>query len=315
MGMLAKIAKSVADGTFSGKVRARLVRRLCAGNAGVDVLLWKAAESARLRKDYAGVLEKAAAAAPPPGEFSRTTWTCWLPGPADTPPLIRACQESLRRNMPGREVAVLSAATLRDWLDLPDFVLEKHAACIIPPTQFSDIIRCALLCRYGGMWCDATVLCTAPDFPAFAAGLPLFAFKEFDLARTGDAPILASSWFLAARAHHPILETTLALLYAYWERENSLRHYFLFHLFFAMAARRFPDDWESVPNFDNHGPHTLMFELGKPFSPDRWKWILRASDIHKLNRHLSFEGQSGTFYHYVLREFLPADAPREAAAP
>lgn len=309
MVSLAKIARSVADGTFLEKTRSRLVRRLCAGNAGVDIRLRQAAESARLRKEYADVLDKAVAGAPQPGGHSSTTWTCWLPGPADTPPLIGACRESLRRNMPGRNVVALDASTVGDYLDLPGHVLEKHAAGIIPPTQFSDILRCALLCRHGGMWCDATVLCTSPELPALAARQPLFVFKEFDLARAGDAPILASSWFIAARAHHPILETTLALLYAYWERENRLRHYFLFHLFFTMAARRFPDEWARIPNFDNNGPHTLMFELGEPFSPERWKWILRASDIHKLNRHLSFNGQSGTFYHHVLREFSPGNPP------
>ena len=314
MGMVAKIARSVADGTFSGKVRAKLVRRLCAGNAGVDVLLRKAAESARLRKDYAGVLEKAAATVQPPGEFSRTTWTCWQQGLDNAPPLVRACIASQRCNMPGRELVVVTDKNIGDYVDLPRTIMEKRKAGLISPAHYSDIVRCALLCRHGGMWCDATVLCTAPEFPAFAAELPLFAFKEFDLARTGDAPILASSWFLAARAHHPVLETVLALLYAYWEREDRLRHYFLFHLFFAMAARRFPEEWARVPCFDNHGPHTLMFELGEPFSPGRWKWILRASDIHKLNRHLSFDGTDGTFYHHVLREFL-AEPPGGGDAP
>lgn len=306
MPKLKKILGAVFDGTFPEKTERHLVQWLCGRNRSLETLALKCRVRARLERDYRDVLEEARPGGEGDGVVPGRVWTCWLQGMQQAPDLVQACIESMRRNMPDREIVVVTEDNLGRYLRLPGCVSAKWAAGKIPPAHYSDIIRCALLCRHGGTWCDATVLCTAPGLPAFAAGLPLFAFREFDLARTDDAPILASSWFLsAARPGHPILETALQLLYAYWQRENALRHYFLFHLFFAMAARRHPDEWARVPRFNNHGPHTLMFELGDAFSWQRWEQILAVSDIHKLNRHLAFDGNTDTFYRHVLEEYLP----------
>ena len=302
--MSMKALQAIKDGTFPLKVTNRLLRMSCGKNDGLENHVLKCAEYRQLEKAYADVLARN------PAKnlrqmYSNKTWTCWQQGLNKAPPLIRACIESQQLNMPGRELIVIDDNNLGNYLELPYAIVKKREEGIISAAHYSDIVRCALLCQHVGMWCDATVLCTAPDFPSHAAGFPMCVFKEFDLGRTDSAPILASSWFIAARSHHPILEKTLELLYTYWERENHLCHYFLFHLFFAMSARRFPEEWARVPSFNNHGPHTLMFQLGAPFCPERWKWILRTSDIHKLTRHRSFNGQNGSFYQHVLDEFLP----------
>ena len=42
-------------------------------------------------------------------------------------------------------------------------VMEKWEKGIITHTHMTDLLRLELLIKYGGMWIDATVLCTAKE--------------------------------------------------------------------------------------------------------------------------------------------------------
>ncbi len=162
-----------------------------------------------------------------------------------------------------------------------------------------------MLCEYGGLWCDATLLCTSPEFPGYISTLPLFVFKSMDLSRLHQTPSVASNWCIAAQSNQRILVMTRKLLYAYWEEKDSLDHYFIFHMFFAMAARKYADDWNAVPMFNNHSPHTLMFELEDDFSEERWEQIMKMSDLHKLNHHLVHNEPKNTFYDHIISKYYP----------
>ncbi|RHU89763.1 hypothetical protein DXC27_03085 [Ruminococcus sp. OM08-7] len=50
---------------------------------------------------------------------------------------------------------------MSSFLNIPEYILEKHKKGLISSTHLSDIIRCGLLAQYGGIWLDATILLTA----------------------------------------------------------------------------------------------------------------------------------------------------------
>ena len=43
-----------------------------------------------------------------------------------------------------------------DYVELPDYVVEKHKNGTISRAHFSDVLRFSLLKTYGGMWIDST---------------------------------------------------------------------------------------------------------------------------------------------------------------
>ncbi|MBQ2893217.1 MAG: capsular polysaccharide synthesis protein [Oscillospiraceae bacterium] len=238
------------------------------------------------------------------GKPSKKVWICWLQGEENAPELVKACINSVRRNLPDREVVVLTEETIPKYIQFPDYIVEKWKNKKIRAAHYSDLLRLALLCEYGGMWIDATVLCTSSDIPKAITDSPLFVYQIIDLSRHDQEAIIASNWFISACRQQPILMLTRDLLYEYWKRNDCAENYYIFHMFFAMAARQYPEDWKMVPVYNNHAPHTLQFELDREYEPDRWTDILKMSVIHKLNRYIRQEEQNPTFYRHIIETYL-----------
>lgn len=227
---------------------------------------------------------------------SRIIWLCWFSGFETAPALVRSCCRAMQERLPGYQIVLLTDENIGQYVQLPDYIEEKRKKGIIPPAHYSDLVRTALICRHGGFWMDATVLCTDPAFVDYIMEQPLFVFKEVLLYKTDAQPTVASSWLIGGLSNQPILLLTQKLLYAYWQKEKKLRHYFLFHLFFAMATARFDKDWKQVPTFNNISPHILQFEMTEPFDRARWEQIKSFSAIHKLNHHIPYDSKADTYY-------------------
>jgi len=236
-------------------------------------------------------------------EKSNKVWICWFQGLENAPELVKCCVSSVKKNFSDKEIIILSEENVFDYVHLPEYVIKKWKSGIIPPAHFSDLIRIDLLCSYGGIWCDATVLCTETP-PSHMTDGKLFVFKEMDLLRWDKEPIICSSWYIESWSQQRILLLTRKLLLMYWEKAEKLENYFLCHLFLAMAARRYPKEWEAIPVFNNRSPHTLQFELNKPFTQERWEQLLKMSPLHKLNHHNKYD-LDGTLYGHVLEEYKP----------
>ena len=255
-----------------------------------------------MEKKYRSILE----AGVTPGEQQRSNkvWICWLQGFESAPDLVKACYQSVKQNLRGYEIIALDSANIGDYVQLPDYIEEKRERGALPMAQYSDLIRLAVLCKYGGLWIDATVLCTSADIMKVIDREPLFVFKSLQLSPRDKAPTVASNWCIAACSNHPILLLTQKLLYEYWRNERGLKDYFIFHIFFALAARKYAEEWNRMPLFNNISPHVLQFELGSEFSEERWSQILSFSSLHKLNRRMDYSDRPNSFYAHILRQYL-----------
>lgn len=232
-------------------------------------------------------------------KVNKTVWICWMQGEESAPDLVKACISSARKNLSSFRVVVLSERNIVDYIELPKHIVKKYDEGKISKTHFSDILRIAILCKYGGLWIDSTVLCTDGNFAEKIIELPLFVYKVMNLDQNDEEAIMASSWLIAAKSNDHIMMLTRDILYKYWENHEYLTNFFLVHLCFALAARENKDEWNSIPMYNNRSPHTLMFELGSPFSQDRWSEIQAMSSFHKLTRHTEYASDN-TFYKYII---------------
>lgn len=231
-------------------------------------------------------------------EFSNKVWICWFQGEEHAPELIKTCIQSMRNQLQGREIIVLTEKNISDYTEIPGYIIEKYKKGWISRAHYSDILRIDLLCRHGGLWVDATVLNTGGDFSNLE--VPLFVYKSLNLSRKDSQAIVASSWLISSYSNHPILLYTRKLLWAYWRRKNSLCNYFLFHICFTIATERYPIEWSAVPTFNNHSPHILHFELNEQFSEKRWEQLKHISAFHKLNHHIDYSSGVNTFYKFIV---------------
>ena len=96
------------------------------------------------------------------------------------------------------------------------------------------------------------------------------------------------------------------MLYAYWERENKLRDYYLFHLFFYLVLERNEEGKKAlcaIPYVPNADAHTLQFTLFDEYNEHVWQQTVSRSPILKLTwkfNHNEPLEKRGTNYDYIL---------------
>lgn len=92
-----------------------------------------------------------------------TIWSFW---DGELPDLVHRCLESIKFCNPDKSVVVLNMDTMLDFLNEDDFPLVQGER--VGPNDFQSIqyladwVRLTLLEKYGGVWFDASVICTAP---------------------------------------------------------------------------------------------------------------------------------------------------------
>ncbi|MCR5279031.1 MAG: capsular polysaccharide synthesis protein [Lachnospiraceae bacterium] len=207
-------------------------------------------------------------------------WCCWLQGLDNAPVLVKKCVDSLKKF--DRKIMVITSDNYSEYVDIPDYIIKKKEQGIITNAHFSDILRAELLSKLGGTWIDATVFCSDKSMlDEVLNDNPLFCYS-FAMRDSVNAYMLYDSWVLHSSKKSMIIEDVKGLLHLYWQNEDQLLHYFLFHLMFSIACNRHPEEKEKIPLFTLEPCHILQLEMQKPFEKKRWDQIMRMSGIHKL---------------------------------
>ena len=233
-------------------------------------------------------------------------WTCWLQGEENAPPIVRACLNSIRLHNPDKTVIVITAENLSTYIDIPDYILKKWHQGIITNTHFSDILRVCLLYQYGGIWLDATVFLGAA-IPDAILKAPFFAYHSRTFLRIFPKVYGANSWCLVSPEKHPLMSGMRLLLFTYWQHENQLCHYFLYHLFFDLMVEN--NDfcrqlWDEVPlYYDDEKIEALYENLQQKFGKRLYNKIIKESPIQKLSYKYDPQQRKykQTFEDYILQ--------------
>lgn len=86
----------------------------------------------------------------------------WWQGEKNLPAIVESCINSIKRNAEMRPVYFITQYNYYNYVEIPDYIIEKVNSGIITITHFADILRMALLYEYGGIWLDATIYLTKP---------------------------------------------------------------------------------------------------------------------------------------------------------
>ena len=114
-------------------------------------------------------------------DLSNKVWVCWFQGMDQAPELVKKCFESLQRNLTDREIILITSDNMCNYVQFPDFILDKWKNGKITHTHMTDLLRLELLVKYGGMWVDATVLCTSK--PVSYTHLDVYKRQVYDQER------------------------------------------------------------------------------------------------------------------------------------
>ena len=228
-------------------------------------------------------------------KYSNKIFWCWFQGFDDAPELYKASFNSIKKNCKTHDIIIINQTNLNKYIRLPSYILNKFNNRKISKTHFSDIVRSELLIKYGGTWIDASVLLTEYNQSFFFQDL--FFFKNVDSSLHAG-----SSWFITAEKNSPVLKTTRDLLYEYWRKENCLCDYFLFHIFFNTAYKRYKIEYYTIINLTNVYPHYLQKELLNKFNQTKYINILKKSSVHKLTNKKA-NNPIDLFINYIINEY------------
>lgn len=244
-------------------------------------------------------------------------WTYWEQGWQTAPLVCQICIESWELTNPELTLHKVSAADLPALLP---HLCRWERFWELPPGQRSDLVRLALLEKFGGIWVDATLFSGAPVM-AWLDGLKqksknskrhgltepdatddqscgsfegkdhgfFFVFERdsetwpYDPFLKCNLPI--SSWFLASTPNHPITSKWLSCLCQ--EVMSSTISYFVIHNSFRKLLEEDAEVlklYQEVPKVSARHPHLLEFELGFSGTEDHANTLKSSLDIAPMQK-------------------------------
>ena len=236
---------------------------------------------------------------------SNKIWICWFQGLESAPELVQKCVRSVRDNMTDKEIVIITEKNISEYVQFPDYVWKKWKDGKITHTHMTDLLRLELLIKYGGMWLDATVLCTGKVIPAFYFESDLFFYQTLKPGRDGQSTYI-SSWLISAKTNNKVLMATRYLCFEYWKVNDDLVDYFLLHDFISIVLDFYQEEWNAVIPLDNAMPHILLLRLFEQYDARLWNVITKQSPFHKLSYKVSEQQtqQKNTFYQYIMNTFV-----------
>ena len=237
----------------------------------------------------------------------RSIWFCWLQGFNNAPEIVHACYNSIKRNIPDREIKIIDGQNWTEYVELPEYIVRKWAKGRIPAALFSDLLRLELLIKYGGTWIDSTVLCTGfqdscSKFQEYLdADLFLFQYTE-----KGGIPVSISNWFITACSYNEVLMVLRDMLYAYWKDYDCTLDYYIFHLFFSMISMEYPDEIKAMPYGSSYDGIALSHHWGERFDKKRWDKLTSKVCFHKLAFRVrdKVKHNKQNYYNWILATYI-----------
>ena len=218
-------------------------------------------------------------------------WTCWWQGEEQAPAMVRACLASQRRNLPeGVRQIIITEDNCKEYLSLPEHITEKVKDGRISLTTLSDIIRAALLYKYGGFWMDSTLYVCKKlgaeilDHPIYTRNLP-------ETQYCADA--MWSGWFLYAKPGNKLFAFLMESFFYYFSVHDRIRYYFMVDYIIAIACNTFPEvekQLKAVP-YNNEGAQELVKHLWEPYDEGQIKEYIKNTSVQKLT--YKFEDREG----------------------
>jgi hypothetical protein len=168
-------------------------------------------------------------------EIPKILWSYWEVRPSSPPVLlefVNLCMSTWKGRNPGWEVRLLNETTLTDWLGHDD-VPEGFNSLKLMLAHKADIIRLALLNKYGGVWLDATSLTIQPMDDFFGShrertffNLPYPALVPGSVDQRVDWTYREENWILAAPPKDPFFEQITSCVWHFFrlpaEKRKSL---------------------------------------------------------------------------------------------
>lgn len=239
-------------------------------------------------------------------------WSMWWQGVEEAPDVIKACWESKRRYLPQKvEQIIITKDNYKEYIEIPDYIMEKVNAGHIRLTHLSDIVRTILLYKYGGIWMDAAILMTAP-MPEKCLDYILYTRKSYD----GQYPYYARfgsdlSWniqFFYAKAGNVLFQFWMEAFFYYFRKNDKLKYYMTSDYFISIATHIFPQIKEQLSKIpiNNVRLQSIREHCYDKYTEEKYQEYTLGCFVTSLDRTCIAQG-TGTIIDYILDKYKASD--------
>ncbi|MCJ1991697.1 hypothetical protein GYN14_04195 [Lactococcus piscium] len=179
-------------------------------------------------------------------KINSNVWMMWWQGEENAPDLVKRCIYSVRDTF--GDITVISQDNFKEYVTLPDYILEKQEEGIIGLANFSDIMRFNLLASHGGLWIDATIFLKNFD-PNLELKNPYFTIKGSDYFNNKYVP--QGKWrgfFQYGQKDLLVFKFSVDIFNEYWKNENQLINFFLIDYILEIAYRNNIGNFRDINN-------------------------------------------------------------------
>lgn len=213
-----------------------------------------------------------------------TIWVMWWQGAdVEKPSLIETCIESIRRNKGDYDVIIIDKNNYKEYIEIPQFILDKFDNGIIGIAAFSDYIRFALMEKYGGWYLDATIYVTKtitqPETSFYSVK---YDGLKNTICKSMWSPFL---WYLPQG--HPLTVFIHKAFDDYWAHHDKIVNYFLIDALVRTFYNISPDFKVQIDSlkYDNPDLYFLQFEESRlPYDEKEWQAKSTRNQFFKCNR-------------------------------
>lgn len=228
-------------------------------------------------------------------------WVFWYQGEASMPELIRQCYHSVCSNANGRKVILLTQRNIDEYVEMPDYIMEKVRDGYISITHLSDLIRVALLYKYGGTWIDATCFVNAPIDNTWMNSV-FGTVKVHPLSEGTISGYRWTSFYMSSLPGSLAMKCFKDVMYAFWGKNRTMIDYFFIDYTFELLYQKNPSFKRIVDNNPYTNQHIFSCGINDIYTgqfENEW------SDTHifKLNRrNVVLASKSDSVYNRIIKQ-------------
>lgn len=212
-------------------------------------------------------------------------WVCWWTGLGTAPKIVQQCVKSTQAKAGNHPVIILTEENVSEYLDIPQYMTEKHRSGKMLTAHLCDYIRCALLEKYGGLWLDATIYC-AYDIPEDFFTAPFFTCKSAWRESVYLSHYQWTTFCIGGRKGNIVFRFLKDAFEKYWsENDTAIDYLFFDHLIF-IGRKRIPAIKDYMDAVTENTPHRddLQAAMNAALPAEEFRNVIKDdTPIYKLS--------------------------------
>jgi len=236
-------------------------------------------------------------------------WCCWWQGEAQMPELVQLCHARLKQVIPAdkAQLHLITLENYRQYVDIPAHIIEKFEKKIITMATMSDVLRFALLEKYGGYWLDATVFFTG-QIPAEYFTGDFYCQRMVHNTELVRREACRGNWCgfsMAGPKGSAAFRFMCEAFSRWWAHYDTIIDYVLIDYLLWTGFRKVPAIHAMIDRVpDNNEDIFEMYKvLNQPYTPELLERLTVRNVMHKLTYKMDLrketpEGQL-TLYGYL----------------